>query len=340
MLALQKTGLRPGLVLEEAAEPQELQSGEALIKVSACGICGSDVHAYKLDADYSFMAPYLPLTMGHEFSGKIVATKNAGHVEIGQRVTVIPSIGCGMCRSCLLGQERDCKQGTFLGYTRPGGFAEYVVVPARNCIPLPDNVDDELAALCEPLCIGAEAVITGEIGIGHCVVVLGAGAIGQAAALMAREAGASRVVVAGYDDASRFATFRQLGFEELIDVATNPLLEQASFADGADCVVEATGSAKSLEQAIPVLKKGGILVAAGIYSDQARVDLTAMVRSRIQIRATYRSETSTWFRVLAMLSSAPEKYRPMITHRLKLADAEQGFELALSREASKVLLLP
>lgn len=340
MLALQKLDLVAGLSLREIESVGPVDPGDVLIKVSACGICGSDIHAYKLDADYEFMRPHLPLTMGHEFSGAIVDS-NQSNFASGQRVTVIPSIGCGRCNSCRCGEERDCDAGQFVGYTRPGGFAHFVAVPARNCITVPENVDDELAALCEPLTIGAEAVLTGGVSLGDAVLILGAGTIGQAAALMAREAGARRIVIVGRDDALRLQTFRQLGFDETIDVASDPLIDQlGTLSRPFDCAIEATGSVESFSTVLPLMKKGGVVVAAGIYGGQASVDLTKIVRSRLQVRATYRSETATWFKVLALLAASPEAFRPLISHRLALADAEEGFRLALSREASKVLLFP
>lgn len=341
MLALRKIKAEAGLELGEIPAPLLESASDVLIKVAASGICGSDVHAFSWDADYSFMTGRLPITMGHEFCGRVVQSEQPD-LAVGRRVAVIPTVGCGNCRSCRLGEERDCVEGSFLGYTRHGGFAEFASVPAKNCIAIPDSMDEEIAALCEPLTIGAEAVICAGIGLGDSVVVLGAGTIGQAAALMAREAGASRVIVAGRDDQPRLSTLRALGFEDLVDVAVEPLPKAMSrrFEGPVDCVIEASGSPDSLLSGLSVLRKGGVLVTAGIYNGVAGIDLTALVRAHQQIRATYRSETKTWFRVIALLAASPEKFRPMITHRLPLSAAIGGMNLAKSRRASKVLLFP
>jgi threonine dehydrogenase-like Zn-dependent dehydrogenase len=263
-------------------------------------------------------------------------------MTVGQRVIVIPTVGCGRCFACCQGEPRDCSAGQFVGFTRHGAFARFVVAPAANCLPIPDAIDDELAALTEPLAVGAEAALVSEATIADTVVVLGAGTIAQAAGLMARRAGA-RVIVVGRDDASRFTTLRALGFDALIDILHEPLpraLRAHTGGESPDVVIEATGNPASVGEGLTLLKRGGVMVVAGIHAAAVEVNLTAFVRARQQLRATYRSATSTWHRTIACLAANPEAFRPMITHRLPLKAALEGFELARQRQASKVILFP
>lgn len=205
MLAVQKTSPAFGLTLAEALPPRP-GPGEVVVEVDAAGICGSDVHVYEWTSGYGWMQPMMPLTLGHEFAGRVVAAApDVTLPMLETRVTVAPGVACGRCRFCAAGQPEYCTRRAIIGLTRHGGFARHVAVPAANCLVLPDGVDMELAALTEPLGIGAQAVEVGEVALGQSVVVLGAGMIGLAIAMMARLAGATTVIVAGLDDDMRLA---------------------------------------------------------------------------------------------------------------------------------------
>ncbi|SDC79036.1 zinc-dependent alcohol dehydrogenase [Belnapia rosea] len=343
MLALRKAGAGFGLEFQEVPEAPPPGPGDVVVEVEAAGICGSDVHAYEWTGGYEFMTPHMPLTLGHEFSGRIWRTGTGSGWAHGTRVAVIPFVACGHCAACRADDARNCTQRQGIGLTRDGGFARMVRIPARCCVAVPDAVDAELAALAEPLGVGAEAVLTGEVGLGETVLVLGPGTIGQAIALMARRAGAARVIVAGRADAPRFEVLRALGFHDLVDVAEGPLRDQVMALTGGrpvDVVLEATGVPASLNEGLSVLKKGGVIVAAGIHAGALTLPLTEFVRMRHQLRATHGAARRTWDRVMAHLAEDPEGFRPMITHRLPLEQGIDGFELARQRAASKVILAP
>ena len=343
MLALRKTQAGFGLDLREVPATHPPGPGEVVVQVEAAGICGSDVHAYEWTGGYEFMVPKLPLTMGHEFAGRLVHCGTGSGWGEGVRVAVIPFVACDACPNCRAGDERNCTRREGIGLTRDGGFASRVRIPARCCVALPEDVDSEIGALAEPLGVGCEAVLTAEIGLGDTVLVLGPGTIGQAIALMARFAGAARVLVAGRADAPRFEVLRALGFTDLLDVAEAPLHEQVLAATGGrpvDVVLEATGHPASLTEGMAVLKKGGVIVAVGIHAAPLTLPLTDFVRMRHQLRASHGTSRSTWDRVLALLGREPEAFRPMITHRLPLERGLEGFELARQRAASKVILTP
>ncbi len=343
MLALRKTQPAFGLEFAELPEPPPPGDRQVSVQVEAVGICGSDVHAYEWTAGYGFMTSRMPVTMGHEFAGRVVATGADAALAEGTRVTVVPALPCGVCPSCRRGDQRNCERRDAIGLTVDGGFASHITLPDRNCIALPATVDTELAALTEPLGVGCEAVLVGEVGLGDTVLVLGPGTIGQGIAMMARAAGAGRVLIAGRADAPRFDVLRALGFEDLIDVAEAPLRDQVLAATGGrpvDVVLEATGHPASIVDGLAVLRKEGILVAVGIHPEPVSFNLTDFVRMRHQLRASHGAARATFDRVLALVGREPERFRPMITHRMPLARALDGFELARQRAASKVILLP
>jgi len=339
MLTLRKTKPGFGLDLFDGTEAPDPSAQDVTIRVESAGICGSDVHAYEWTDGYGFMVPHLPIVMGHEFAGHIVKAGAGSVLKEGARVTVMPGVDCGVCANCRPGNARNCLNRSAIGLTRDGGFGRYVTVPAANCLTLPDSVDTELGALTEPLCVGAEAVLTGDVGLGDTVLVMGPGTIGQAIALFARAAGAGRVFIAGKADGPRFDVLRSLGFHDILDVAEAPLSELLNGLK-VDVVIEATGYPPSVTDGLGVLRKGGVLVVAGIHPGPLTLPLTDFVRNRHQLRATHGCERPTWDKVLTILGREPDSFRPMITHRLPLEDGLRGFELARQRAASKVMLRP
>jgi threonine dehydrogenase-like Zn-dependent dehydrogenase len=343
MLALRKTEAAFGLTPQDAPPAQPPGPGEVVLRVEAAGICGSDVHAYEWTPGYEFMVPHLPVIMGHEFAGTVWRTGTGSGFRGGERVCVIPFVACGACPRCRAGDQRNCLDRQGIGLTRDGGFAAEVRVPAACCVALPDALDAELGALVEPLGVGAEAVLVGEVGLGDTVLVMGPGTIGQAIALMARRAGAARVLISGRADAPRFDVCRALGFTEWLDVADAPLADQVLAATGGrpvDVVLEATGVPATLNDGLGVLRRGGVCVVVGIHAGAVALPLTDFVRNRHQLRASHGAERRTWDRVIAQMVGDPEAFRPMITHRLPLARGLEGFELARQRAASKVILRP
>jgi threonine dehydrogenase-like Zn-dependent dehydrogenase len=343
MLSLRKTKTGFGLDLDEAEAAASPVAGEVTVRVEHAGICGSDVHAYEWTDGYGFMVPHLPVIMGHEFAGRVVAAGPGAALAEGARVTVMPAVTCGVCANCLRGDARNCLRRSGIGLTRNGGFARHVTVPAANCLVLPETIDTELGALTEPLGVGCEAVLTGEVGLGDTVLVMGPGTIGQTIALFAQAAGAGRVLVAGRADGPRFDVLRALGFADHLDVAEAPLSDLVMAATGGwkvDVVIEATGYPPSITDGLSVLRSGGVLVVAGIHPGPVLLPLTDFVRSRHQLRATHGCARRTWDRVLTLMARDPERFRPMISHRLPLERGLEGFELARQRAASKVMLRP
>jgi threonine dehydrogenase-like Zn-dependent dehydrogenase len=226
---------------------------------------------------------------------------------------------------------------------RAGAFAPLVVVPAVNCIPLPRTVDRELAALTEPMTIGARAVEVGEVKTGDRVLVLGPGPIGQSIAIMTREAGAAEIVIVGKEDAPRLTCLRSLGFESIIDLADGDFVSQIQSyitPDKFDIVFEATGAGAALQDGLNVLRRQGILVTCAIHATPAAFNVTQLVRQQQQIRGSATGTPATWRTVLGVLERHGDALQAIITHRLPLELALEGFELARQKVAAKVIITP
>ena len=340
MLALRKTKPESGVNLVDMIQPSP-GFGEVLIAVVASGICGTDLHAEKWTDAYAFMTERMPVTLGHEFSGRIASLGDrVVDLAIGDRVTVWPTIACGRCPACQAREPHDCENTATIGLHQNGAFASYVVAPAGNVFKLPDTVDFELAALTEPLTVSAYALENAGMRPGQSVVVLGPGAQGFGAAWLARQAGASPVILVGLNDQARLACARSVGIEHVVDIQDTVLLNAVHEIAGGkvDVVIEATGAAQSINDGLQILKRGGILMAVGIHARPVTIDLTTMVRAKHQLRTSHGSRRATWDQVLGILATHGEEIRGMITHRFPLRDAVAGFQTARQGAAVKVIL--
>ncbi|WP_326543660.1 zinc-dependent alcohol dehydrogenase [Pseudorhodoferax sp.] len=345
MLALRKLQAGPGLALQEVPEPAPPQAGELLLAVEAAGICGSDLHLDAWAPGVQHVARHLPVTLGHEFAGRVLALgPDTEGPAPGTRVAVLPGVACQRCLACLRGEPAACARRQAIGVTRDGGFAPRVCVPAANCVVLPDGLEPALAALLEPLGIGDNAAQVGEIGFGDTVVVLGPGTIGQAACRAAAWRGAAAVVAVGFRDAPRLAVARAVGATHALDLADEAALPDALQRllgrRQVDKVIEATGAAASLGDGLAVLRDGGIYVSVGIHQQAAALDMNAVVRRRLQIRGAYSSTRRSWEALARRIAADPASVRPMLSRLMPLAEGTQAFALCHGRALSKVVLLP
>lgn len=343
MLALQKTQAAPGVSLREVPEPPAPGEGEVLIDIEATGICGTDVHIDHWASGYDSMRQAMPVTIGHETCGRVRSLGAGVDASLaGQRVTIRPSVLCHACPSCARGDFDNCTGRRGVGIGRDGAFAPQLLVPAENCVPVPDGMDAEIAALTEPMTVCREAIDTAGGLRNKRVLILGPGTIGQGIALFSEDAGAAQVVIAGRDDASRLARVQALGFRDTVDTIGKALPEALApwLADGLfDVIFEATGVPSVVPEALSVLGKRGRLVIVGIHPAPAQVDLTGLVRNHQQILGSYRAPVETWPQVLAYLAAHPDRVREMISHRHPLAEAVAAMQRAGARQASKVMIL-
>ncbi|QGZ93676.1 zinc-dependent alcohol dehydrogenase [Terricaulis silvestris] len=343
MLALRKVAPRPGVAIENVDAPEMPSRGEVLVQVAAVGICGTDLHIDDWADGFHAMASALPVTLGHEFCGRVHAVgEGVTAFKAGDRVVVQPAIGCGKCAPCQAGARHDCLNRSAIGMHRAGGFAKYVSAPADYCIAMPPGMSDLHGALVEPLTTGAQAVKIGEVKEGDRVTVFGPGPIGQGAAAMARLAGAAEVHVVGYRDGPRFATLRKMGFDSFTDLADDDgeaTLRKVA-RGGFDVAIDASGAPSVINTGLSVLKPYGVFVIASMPDHEAPLDVMLLVRGRTQLRGCSRAPDWAWADAIEALSKNPALFAPMVTHELALEEGLEGFRLMRSREASKVILRP
>lgn len=340
MLALRKTGPEFGAVLEEVAEP-ELAPGFVMVEVDAAGICGSDIHMYEWTNGYEWLIPALPVTMGHEFAGRVSALGlGVTGLSEGQPVVVMPSYACGKCDACLAGKPEVCTRRKAVGLSVDGGFAPRVPVPVQCCLPIGNRLAPHIAALTEPFCVGDRAVDTADVQAGQDVVVLGPGIIGLSAAYIAKQRGASSVTIVGKNDPLRLDIARKIGIGNVIDLGDNGTLADFIPERSVDRVLEATGFGESITQGLGLLRDFGIMAAIGIHHEPAPIDITPFVRRKLQLRGAHSSTRANWDRVLEMLPDAADEIEPIVTHQISLADGIEGFEMSRRREACKVVIRP
>ena len=261
------------LELTELATPKP-NRGEVLIRVAACGICGSDVHGY--DGSSGRRIP--PIVMGHEAAGMVAALGDGvSAFAQGDRVTFDSTVYCGECPNCLRGDINLCDRREVLGvscgdYRRSGAFAEYVSVPARIVHRLPDNLSFEQAALLEAVAVALHAVSLVPVSRDSRALVVGAGMIGLLLQQALRVAGAERVFVADVDT-TRLAFSKQLGSTATLSDRVPQRIAELTNGAGVDLAIEAVGKTESVNTAIDSVRKGGSVVLVGNITPEITLPL-------------------------------------------------------------------
>ena len=329
---------RHDITVEDVPEPAVEPDG-VIIKVRACGICGSDLHLY----NHGVPADWIP---GHELSGDIVEVgANIAGIEIGERVVAICGRGCGECYWCLRGEWLYCSRMQLLGYGMPGAFAEYVSVP--NFLPgkyaerLPESLSYEVGATAEPLSVALYAVTKAKPRPGDDVVVIGAGVIGLCTVQVLKDAGVNSVIVSGRR-AGRLALAKKCGADLVVDAASEdalPLVQEATSGKGADLVFDCAGTAGTFEQALRMVHRGGKVVLVGLYEQPFSWNPVVTVTNDIDlIGCGLRFDLPGAIR---LLDSGRVDTKPLITHEFPLAEIREAFETqATAQDAVKVLVKP
>ena len=342
MKAIVKTRRAPGIEVLDMPQP-EVGPTDILVQVAAGSLCGSDVHAYEWTPSYYFMTP--PLILGHEFSGKVVTVgSEVTHIQEGDRVSAIPAMACGSCANCRTGRSSACIRQLFPGMMSHGFFAEYGrLTTAADIFKLPNNISYEAAALLEPFSVSLNAVDISGFKIGQKIAVLGPGPIGLFVTQILRGAGAATIMTVGANgDGERLKMAQQIGADFSVDITMDDPVKRAKeiSPNGLDLVFEATGNPHSVSQALEMIKNGGKVILIGIHSGPASFDPTPFVRSSKSIIGAYGYTVDTWHRALNLFSNGNIDPKRVISHRLALNEANEGFKLALRKEAVKVLFMP
>jgi L-iditol 2-dehydrogenase len=317
---------------------------EVLIRVAACGICGSDVHGY--DGSSGRRIP--PIVMGHEAAGTVAVVGEAvTSYRPGDRVTFDSTVYCGECRFCQRGDVNLCDRRQVLGvscgeYRRAGAFAEYITVPERILYPLPHPLPFAEAAMLEAVAVALHAVKLGATRGGESALVVGAGMIGLLTMQAARAAGCSRVMIADVD-ATRLQLAESLGAQETLHLAGADLSKEVLRRTGAgvDVAFEAVGRDETVSAAINSTTKGGTVTLIGNISPSVTLPLQTVVSRQLRLQGTAAS-AGEYPQAIDLMASGKIQVRPLITAVAPLEDGAHWFERLYAHEPGllKIVLVP
>ena len=317
-------------------------AGWALVRVAACGVCGSDLPRIFEHGTYR-----LPLIPGHELAGVLAAP--AGGLAAGRAVAVYPLVPCGECASCRRGLIQLCDGYSYLGSRGDGGFAEYAAAPVENLVPVPAGVSLEAAALTEPAAVARHALRRGGEVAGEAVWVIGAGPIGLLLVQWARQMGAGRVLVSDIDE-GKLALAARWG-AEAVPAGPGAAWVREQTGGGAGLVVEAVGHPETVAEALCGAAKRARVVLMGNPAGEMRLAQEAyweILRRELTLVGTWNScgrelpgQEHDWRAALAAMAGGELEVEPLISHRFSLAELPAGLaRLRGGERYIKALALP
>lgn len=330
---------KPGDIKVSDIPVPGIGEGEVLIKVKACGICGTDLHIYRGGVGSAPVKP--PIVLGHEFSGEVVEVgKRVDNVKVGDKVAVDPNIYCGKCEFCRIGKKELCENLRAIGINYNGGFEEYCAVPAEQVYKLPDSLDFISGAMMEPLACCIHGVDLSKIKSADTVLILGGGAIGLIIMQLARLSGASKVIVSEPIE-SRRALALKLGADLVVNPVENDLKEVLEMNDihGVDIVFECVGSKVTASQAFDVVKRGGHIVLFGVagIDDEVILKPFDVYQKQLTISGSF-INPDTNYRAVNLLESGRVNVRDLITHRYRIDDINDAFTADISERIKTMIV--
>jgi len=315
--------------IQEMPEPK-ISSRDVLVKVSVCGICGSDLHAYKgLHPD--FVIPIIP---GHEFSGVVKEVgEDVKKIKPGDRVVVEPLKVCNECYFCQRGEYNRCLNLKVIGAQTNGALSEYVAVNEKFVYKMPNNMSFEIGAMVEPTAVAIHAVRRVS-RVGDIVLVLGAGTIGLLTAQVAKEMGASKVIITDVLD-WKLDVAKKLGIDYTVNVREEDLediIREVTGNIGVDTSFEAVGLEETLNQALTYTRKGGNIVVIGVFERSPKnFKIMNIVNNELTI---YGSLIYAWDyeKAIDFISTGRVKVEPLISKKVPLDEVKLWFDRLISRE--------
>jgi len=323
------------VVIEEAPIPAPAP-GEALVKVAACGICGTD-----LKINEGHYLGRLPVTPGHEFTGVVeVLGDNVTGVGPGDRVAINPNLPCRRCVFCRRGAVHLCLSSQAVGVTRAGGFAEYCAVPAELLVPVPEGLPLNLAAMMEPVSCCLHGMDLAGVRPGDEVILLGGGSIGLILLQLARAAGAAYTAV-GEPRAGKRELARSLGADAAVSPQEIATLAASLPGGGGQVVIECVGIAAAADQAVRLVRPGGTVLLFGVSPPGVQIPIEPYVvfHKEITIRGCY-TNPFTDTRSLALLASRRVLVEPLISHTYPIEKVAEGLEAVRRGETVKAQVVP
>lgn len=326
------------IIFKEVPFP-EVKDDQVLLKMINIGICGSDIHVYYGEHQFT----KFPVTQGHEVSGEIVKVgKNVKNFSVGQRVTIEPQVFCGKCYPCLHGKYNVCENLKVMGFQTVGAGSEYFAVDASKVDVLPDGVSYEEGAMIEPLSVGVHAVKhLGDV-TGLNIAVIGAGPIGNLVAQSAKGLGAAKVMITDVSD-FRLNKAKECG----IDICVNT--REKDFGDAmvehfgpakADAIFDCAGNDITMTQAIKSCRKGGTIVLVACFAGLANVPLAFVQEHQIKIQGTEMYVHDDYIDAIDLINAGKVNLKPLISKTFAFKDFKKAYEfIEANRETTMKVLI-
>ena len=313
------------------------RDGEVIVRVEACGICGSDRHIVK--GEFPSKPPFV---LGHEFGGTIVEVGPSGALKVGQKVTVDPNIFCGICDMCRLGRVSFCKNLTAHGVHRDGGLAEFAAVPESQIYPMPDDTPSHHLALCEPIGCCVRGLDLANIQPGDSVAILGGGVVGLLMVQLVKLAGATQIYLS-----TRQAERRELAEKFGATITIDPtvkdpvqMIKQTS-PNGVDVAIECAGVAETFQQSIEMSRQGGTVLAFGVVPAGEKVEVTPfdIMSKEIRLQGSW-INPHTHGRAAEIIKSKVLDLDSVVSKKFALKDVNQIFDNPPGKGDIKYLVYP
>ncbi|MDD6044144.1 MAG: L-threonine 3-dehydrogenase [Clostridia bacterium] len=338
MDALVKAEAGPGLTLMQVPKP-EPGVGEVRIKIHKTAICGTDLHIYNWDP-WSQENIKPPMVIGHEYVGEIDALgEGVTAYNIGQIVSGEGHIVCGHCRNCRAGNGQFCRHTNSVGVNRNGAFAEYLVIPASNVVPIPKDIDEDIVSFFDALGNATHTALMFDV-IGEDVLITGAGPIGMMATAICKRNGARSVVVTDVND-YRLDMAKRMGATAVVNVSREKLediYDRQNMVEGFDVGLEMSGNSAALDTMINNMRNGGKIALLGIHPKDISINLNKVIWNSLTLQGVYgRKMYETWYKMITMVEGGLDMH-PMITHRFNYRDFDKGFAAMNSGKSGKVIL--
>lgn len=338
MKALVKSKAETGIWLTDVPEPT-LGHNDVLIKIAKTAICGTDIHIYNWDAWAQQTIP-IPLVIGHEFVGEVVGLgQDVKSFKIGDRVSGEGHIACGFCRNCRAGRRHVCRKNDSVGVTRTGCFAEYLVIPAVNAYPIPDNIPDNQAAILDPFGNATHCALSFSLA-GEDVLITGAGPVGIMAVAIARHVGARHIVITDTND-YRLDLAKKMGASLAINVQTTSIKEAMSLLDmreGFDVGLEMSGNPHAFNDMLTFMNHAGKIALLGFLPRDTQINWNNIIMKGLEVKGIYGREMfETWYKMISMLQTGLD-ISTVITHEFHINEYQKAFDTMLSGKSGKVIL--
>lgn len=317
-----------------------LNKKEVLVKVAACGICGTDVHIYHGSKGSVEVQP--PVILGHEFSGIVTDIgSEVSAISIGDHVTIDPNVYCGQCEYCRDGKKQLCSNLIAFGVNRNGGFADYCYVPESQCYTLSKNIPLEAGAMAEPLACCIHGIDRLKINVGKNVCIIGGGPIGLIMVQLSKLAGAAKVILS-----EPVEKRREIGLSLGADAVINPLEESIEKAiqrilntEGADYVIECVGNVIATSQTFMAARRGASILLFSVpqSGSQYSLQMEEVFHKELTILGSM-INPDTHLRAVQLINSGKIQLLELITHRFPIEKLEDAIAQQLSKDSLKVII--